>query len=274
MELDATIPQYLRCPRSQPTSTPLDQVPPVTVYVARFPESTTYMVVADNDVPEGSAHMRQSVSGPILEHFHWGSAHDRLPAAQIDPQDGESPQTGSNGEEADSTKQRIKIKGQKNLCVIRSGQDWSGTTPEERKLYLETMHPVLERGMYFLRDEGHEVSCIENRMMTVIDPNTMRTNTHETFSLGFFYSLGSLEEWSKEHKTHLAIFGRFHQYMREVDNDYTLRLHHEISVMQPEHQDFEYIGCHPQASLLSLGSGSWETVAESSGRKLIGLILL
>ncbi|KAL5401061.1 hypothetical protein PMIN03_011847 [Paraphaeosphaeria minitans] len=213
-------------------------------------------VFSDNEIPEGCAHMRQSVSGPILEHLYWGSARDRLPAAQADPLDGECQRTPSNGEEVDSTKQRIKIKGRKNLCVIPSGQDWSATRPEERKLYLETMHPVLEKGMYFLRNKGHGVGCIENRMMAVIDPNTMSTDTDKTFGLGFFDSLGSLEKWSKEHKTHLAIFGRFLQYTKELDNDYTLRLHHEIMVLQPEQQDFEYIGCHPQTGLLSLGSSS------------------
>jgi hypothetical protein len=44
----------------------------------------------------------------------------------------------------------------KNYCIrpqesviIRSGQDWSDTLPEDRKLYLETMHPVLRKGMNF-----------------------------------------------------------------------------------------------------------------------------
>ncbi|KAF2441928.1 phenylacetaldoxime dehydratase [Karstenula rhodostoma CBS 690.94] len=203
-------------------------------------------VFSDNEVPEGCAHMRQSVSGPILEHVYWGSARDRLPAAQTDPLDGEGQHAPSNGGEVDSTKQRIKIKGKKNLCVIRSGQDWSATRPEERKLYLETMHPV---------------GCIENRMMAVIDPSTTNTDTDKTFGLGFFDTLGSLEKWSKEHKTYLAIFGRFLQYTKELDNDYTLRLHHEIMVLLPEQQDFEYIGCHPQTGLLSLGSGSWATIA-------------
>lgn len=94
--------------------------------------------------------MRQSVSGPLLEHVYWGSSRDRLPAAQIDPLNGGGQQVPSTGEVIDSHKQRIKIKGQENLCVIRSGQDWSATRPEERKLYLETMHPVSETGMYFL----------------------------------------------------------------------------------------------------------------------------
>jgi len=41
-----------------------------------------------------------------------------------------------------------------NLCLIRSGQDWSDTETSERKLYLEDVEPVLREGMDFLRDEG------------------------------------------------------------------------------------------------------------------------
>ncbi|KAJ4357984.1 uncharacterized protein N0V89_002561 [Didymosphaeria variabile] len=218
-------------------------------------------VFSDKEVPEGCAHMRQGMSGQILEHVYWGSARDRLPAAQTEALDGEGSRAPSNDDERDSINQRIKIKGQKNLCVIRSGQDWSATRPEERNLYLKTMHPVLEKGMYFLRDEGEEVGCIENRMMSVIDPKTLSAATDKTFGLGFFDSLGSLEKWSKMHKTHLAIFNRFLQYTKELNNDYTLRLHHEIMVLEPEQQDFEYIGCHSKTGLLSIGSGCWKTVA-------------
>lgn len=358
MELDAAIPQYLRCQRSQPASTPSGWVPPVPAYMARFAEDLAEIVVAvygvqakklpksplesvitfmeredphaprfwdmasatdclgyemqtlisywnskeeynywlessgfgewwanlkpesntmglfkevffppidrfetvfsDNEVPEGCAHMRQHVSGPILEHVYWGSARDRLPAAQTDALDGESQRESAPIEQVDSTQHRIKVKGQNNLCVIRSGQDWSATRPEERKLYLETMHPVLEKGMYYLRDQGNEIGCIETRLMAVLDPKTLSTDTDKTFGLGYFDSLASLEKWSKEHKTHLDIFGRFLQYTKELNNVYTLRLHHEVLVLQPEQQDLEYIGCHSQTGLLSLGPSCWQ----------------
>lgn len=50
---------------------------------------------------------------------------------------------------------RVRVPGKKNLCVIRSGQDSSATLPAERKLDLEMMHPVLIKGMTFLRNEGN-----------------------------------------------------------------------------------------------------------------------
>jgi hypothetical protein len=91
----------------------------------------------------------------------------------------------------------IRVPGRKNLAIIRSGQDWSNTKPVERKLYLETMHPVLIKGMDFLRDNGEEVGYISNRFMEVIDPKAMTSSTDKTFGLGYFNDLASLERRSK-----------------------------------------------------------------------------
>lgn len=111
----------------------------------------------------------------------------------------------------DTKSRRIRIAGRKNLCVIRSGQDWSGKNERERKLYLETMHPVLVKGMEFLTNEGSEVGCMSNRFMDVVDDTDPTRLTEKTFGLGYFDIIASLEGWSKQHKTHLDIFGRFLQ---------------------------------------------------------------
>ena len=58
--------------------------------------------------------------------------------------------TIANGAAKDGTKsKRVQVSGRQNLAMIRSGQDWSDTTPHKRKLYLETMHPVMVRGWTF-----------------------------------------------------------------------------------------------------------------------------
>jgi hypothetical protein len=73
----------------------------------------------------------------------------------------------------------------------------------------------------------------------------------KTFGLGYFNDLASLERWSKQHKTHLDIFGRFLQYAQELGGDISLRLFHEVLVLEPEQQDFEYIACHPGTGMLA-----------------------
>ncbi|GAB1313481.1 hypothetical protein MFIFM68171_03691 [Madurella fahalii] len=217
-----------------------------------FPTTDRFETLFNTDgTPEGSAHMGQCMSPAVREHGYWGSMRDRLPVSQTDdlvgtkaaPEDFKTGGTTSNS--------RVSVPGRKNLTVIRSGQDWLDTTPEERKLYLETMHPVLTKGMDFLRDHGDEVGCLSCRFMEIVDPATTKAdNIDRTFGLAYFDDLASLERWCKEHPTHLAIFGGFHQYARKLQNNVTLRVFHEVMVLEPEQQLFEYVACHPGTGML------------------------
>ncbi|KAF2216613.1 hypothetical protein CERZMDRAFT_33241 [Cercospora zeae-maydis SCOH1-5] len=211
-------------------------------------------VFSDNVVPEGAAYMRSSMSGEMQQHVYWGSMRDRLAAAQTDHLAGERafPKSATERAEKGDTKgKRVRVSGRQNLAIIRSGQDWSNTTPHERKLYFETMHPVLTKGMMFLRDEGEEVGCISNRFMDCMHKTSPGQITERTFGLAYFDELSNLEKWSKQHKTHLDIFGRFLQYAKELENNVSLRLFHEVMVVKPEQQFFEYIGCHDTTGMLA-----------------------
>jgi hypothetical protein len=143
-----------------------------------------------------------------------------------------------------------------NLAVIRSGQDWSDTTPEERRKYLETMHPVLVKGMDFLKDEGKEIGCYSCRLMDVVDPEKLTANKDKTFGLAFFHDLEHMEGWAKSHQTHLDIFGRFLQYAKELGDEVRLNLFHEVMVLKPEQQMFEYVGCHDETGMMGALKGS------------------
>ncbi|TDZ49851.1 Phenylacetaldoxime dehydratase [Colletotrichum trifolii] len=210
-------------------------------------------VFSNNEVPEGAAHMRECVIGPIKEHVYWGSMRDRMAAAQNDELTGEkvepTPADNTNGA---SKPRRVRVSGKQNLAVIRSGQDWSATLPEERELYLATMHPVLVKGMTFLRDRGAEVGCHSCRFMDLVDPATGKADKDRTFGLALFDDLASLEGWAKEHPTHLEIFGGFLQYAKKLENNVSLRLFHEVLVLKPEQQQFEYVGCHTGTGLLAV----------------------
>ncbi|KAK4977797.1 hypothetical protein LTR42_002172 [Elasticomyces elasticus] len=191
-------------------------------------------VFSNNVVPEGAAHMRECVSGEIQEHVYWGSMRDRLPIAQTDTIEGvKADFHGGHGE--DSTSKRIRVAGRRNLAVIRSGQDWSNTTLVERTLYLDTMHPVLIRGMNFLSDHGDEGG----------------SGTEKTFGLAYFDDLSSLEGWSKHHQTHLDIFGGFLKYASKLQGDVSLRLFHEVLVLEADQQYLEYVGCHNETGMLA-----------------------
>lgn len=206
-------------------------------------------VFSDNSVPEGAAHMREGISGPMKEHVYWGSMRDRLPASQTDALVGENGHIASKPA-GEALRRRVHVPGKQNLTVIRSGQDWSNTYPEERKLYIETMHPVLIKGMDFLRDQGKEVGCYSCRFMDIVDPVTREPNKDRTFGLAYFNDMSSLEGWSKQHKTHLDIFGGFLRYAKSLNNNVSLRLFHEVLVLTPEQQHFEYVGCHENSGML------------------------
>jgi hypothetical protein len=208
-------------------------------------------VFSDNDVPEGIAHMRESISGPLQEHVYWGSMRDRLPVSQTDTLVGDRMSLSKGDKVSDSESKRVRVAGRNNLTMIRSGQDWSNTNSHERELYLKTMHPVLIKGMEFLTHEGSAVGCFSNRFMEVVNIDGSSEPTDKTFGLGYFDDIASLEGWSKQHKTHLDIFGRFIQYAAELQNNVQLRLFHEVMVLQPEQQFFEYVGCHPGTGMLA-----------------------
>ncbi|EZF69714.1 hypothetical protein H105_07840 [Trichophyton soudanense CBS 452.61] len=207
-------------------------------------------VASDEKVLEGAACMREKASGPILEHVYWGSMRDRMPICQTDAVPGDT--TNSAAQQSGCTlRRRVRVPGRQNLVVIRSGQDWSNTRPEEHKLYLDTMQPPLIEGMTFLRDQGREIGCHSCRLMDIVDNDTYEVAKDRTFGLAYWDSLGSLEKWSREHPTHLNIFGTFLKYAKRLDNNVSLRLFHEVLVLKPEQQFFEYVGCHEKTGMLA-----------------------
>jgi hypothetical protein len=214
-------------------------------------------VFSNSEVPEGAANMREAISGEIAEHGYWGSMRDRLPAAQDDLLEGTPPRDSarrdgsSTSALSDTESKRIKVPGKKNLCVIRSGQNWSTTLPTERHLYLTTMHPVLTQGMNFLRDQGKPIGCHANNLWDIIDSSTYEASLEKTFGLGFFDDLKSLERWSKSHQTHIDIFGGFLRYARKLGNVISLQLYHEVFVLGEGEQWFEYVGCHGETGMLN-----------------------
>jgi aldoxime dehydratase len=189
---------------------------------------------------EGVGVVMGGVSGEILEHGYWGSMRDRIPLSQTDTM---SP-TGSLSRR-DHGNGRVTVHGHENLTVIRSGQDWTDTQGEERRIYLEDIEPTLHAGMDFLRDQGAEVGCYSNRYVQHIDADGRPIE--KTFGISHWRSLADLERWAESHPTHLKIFGMFLKKVPELPN---MRLYHEVSVLDAVAQRYEYINCHPGTGLL------------------------
>ena len=168
--------------------------------------------------PEGVAALANSFSGDIMEHAYWGGMRDRIPQSQTS----EMAPAGTPGLVRDG--ERLRVKPHDNICLIRSGQDWSDTDAAERKMYLDDVEPVLREGMDFLRDDGRSIGCFANRYMTVLDGNGQPTE--KSYGMSWWKSLAALERWSESHPTHVRIFGAAMKYLSSLGPAAKLRLYH------------------------------------------------
>lgn len=191
---------------------------------------------------EGAANCTDTLSPPMQEHGYWGSMRDRLPLSQTDAMSA----SGTPTLISDGHYQRVT--GHENLCLIRSGQDWSATQGKERDLYLNEVEPVLQAGMDFLEREGLTVGCFNSRYMRIRQPDGQLTD--RSFGLSLWNDLADLEAWAKSHPTHLNIFSAAMAYLGEYGPDAQLRLYHEVCVVQADEQVYEYFNCHPATGML------------------------
>lgn len=194
------------------------------------------------DRTEGVAVLADEMSDTVQEHAYWGGARDRIPLSQTDAlEPGETPRVFREGK-------RLRVTPQHNLCLIRSGQDWSDTDGEERQMYAQDVEPVLRAGMDFLRDDGLKVGCYANRYMRVLDASG--APLEKTFGMSWWRSLEDLERWSESHPTHLAIFRAAMRHLSRLGPEARLRLFHEVTVAATGEQYFEYLNCHDRTGML------------------------
>jgi aldoxime dehydratase len=195
-----------------------------------------------SDVPEGVACLAEKLSGVVQEHAYWGGVRDRIPMSQTDD-------LAPVGEPRVVTRGlHQRVIPQENICLIRSGQDWTATQMEERRMYLEDVEPVLRAGMDFLRDDGLQIGCFANRYMEMVD--SQGRATEKTFGMSWWKSLAALERWAESHPTHVAIFGAAMKYLGTLGPAARLKLYHEVTVAAADQQHFEYYNCHPGTGLL------------------------
>lgn len=193
--------------------------------------------------PEGIAVLAEGMSGEVEEHAYWGGMRDRIPLSQTDslsPRgDPRIVRTGA----------RIQIVPHDNICMIRSGQDWTDTDDAERAMYLNDVEPVLRAGMDFLRDEGAAIGCYANRYMRILDRDG--NATEKSYGQSWWHSLEALERWAESHPTHVRIFGAAMKYLSTLGPAAKLRLYHEVTVARADEQFFEYLNCHERTGLLN-----------------------
>lgn len=195
------------------------------------------------DRTEGVASIADRISGEVQEHAYWGGMRDRIPLSQTDAMaPGGAPELIRDGD-------RLRVLAHDNLCLIRSGQDWSDTEASERRLYLDDVEPVLREGMDFLRDDGLAIGCYANRYMQVLSADGRASE--KSYGQSWWKSLAALERWAESHPTHVRIFGAAMKYLSRLGPSARLRLYHEVTVAAADEQFFEYLNCHPKTGMLA-----------------------
>lgn len=212
--------------------------------VYNFPHSRFETLHSGPEHVVGIANAREQVSEPLQRHAYWGGMRDRIPDSAEDLFEGEG-SLSTLEDEAD----RVVVKPNMNMAIIRSGQDLGKATGIERDEYFNDIEPVLKAGLNFLRDDGGEVNCFDCRYMSLMTEEGEITD--HTYGLAYFYSLEDLEKWSEHHPTHLAIFNAFLEFAPRYGPTMQSRYWHEVSVIPDNHQFAEYVNCLPGTGFLS-----------------------
>jgi len=200
------------------------------------------------DEPHGVGVSADGMDGPMEEHGYSGAMRDRIPlSAEDDMKEIASIHTPLQAQVKDGGA-RVLVVPPENMCVIRSGQNWSFCEAEEKAYYLEHLYPALLEGMHYLRDNPAESNCYSLRF--VDNKDQAWGCVEQSFGLGYSTDIYAFENWAREHPTHLAIFGNFMQMVETFGEELKLRLWHEVTVLQKDDCEFEYIGCHPKTGLL------------------------
>ncbi|MEP3277217.1 MAG: phenylacetaldoxime dehydratase family protein [Stappiaceae bacterium] len=191
----------------------------------------------------GMSQIRNGIEGPIVDHQYWGGMRDRIPISANDPLE-----AGGPLRIVEQSDNRVVVEAHENLCIIRSGQDWSQCEGEQLREYQDVIEPTLKAGMAFLRDQGSEVSCYTCRYMR--DQDSQGRAAPRSFGLAYFRTMRELEDWAEHHPTHLEIFNTFLQIAPKYGPNLQLRLWHEVSVLPAGKQRAEYINCRAGTGLL------------------------
>jgi aliphatic aldoxime dehydratase len=193
----------------------------------------------------GAARLASSIGEPVAEHAYWGAARDRIPALSRN----DSPKAAAaNVTRAITTGQRVRLKPPANLCLIHTAQNWAHCPDAQRTFYLEEVRPTLEQGLGYLATHVAETGCLAARYVQELETDGL--DAARTHAMCYFRTFRHLEDWAREHPTHLRIYGSFMRLAQQFDFDVKLRLWHQVAVLPPDNPHFEYLNCHQQTGLL------------------------
>ncbi len=203
-----------------------------------IPFERTETLFSTPDHAHGYSQMREGLAGPVEHHEYWGGMRDRIPLSAHDPLE-----AGGAVRVVHRDARRVVVEAHENLCIIRSGQDWSHCDAQQLAEYSGSIEPVLREGMAFLRDEGSDVNCYACRYLH--DISLDGHDPKRSSGMAYFRTMKDLEDWAEHHPTHLRIFNTFLGIAPKHGPNLQLRLWHEVSVLPASGCRAEYVNCRP-----------------------------
>lgn len=203
-------------------------------------------IYSDPEYRIGLGLTSDSVIVPITTNGYFGAARDRIPLSAINELPG--PDLDSTIATFTESGRRVMLSVPENVTVLRSGQYWHTSEPEQADDYEQMMQPLLDRGMDYLQNNS-ETGCLSLRRLTNL--TTDHERRRETSILATFRSLDTLEQWSAAHHTHLSIYRHAIAMKRKYGARRDVVTWHELFVL-PHGNRFEYLNCHETTGLLPL----------------------
>ena len=199
------------------------------------------------DYPGGLSSSADIALYPTPYCGYYGAMRDRIPLAAVDRLETPLPAQLHDSVMRETRGARWRISTPANLAVIRSAAYWGRCDPEQTEDYMRDLRAPLERGMAYLKENAGATGCCSLRFQQTCDASGRPEL--ETHALGYFLSLGHLEEWAERHPSHEAIFSAAIARYRKYGRANQLRTWHEVFVLPEGGQVFEYINCAPGTGL-------------------------
>ncbi len=181
------------------------------------------------------------------DHAYWGSCRDRMVATVDD-------QLAATGGVSDvpagsSLGRRVKVQAPANACLIKTTQDLAMINDEQFAKYKADVEPALHRGLTHIRENSADTGCFGMRFVEEI--GGAEAPQPRTVGLGYFASLGHLEEWTHHHPTHLDIMAQFGGMVEQFQGQPGLHLWHEVSVFPEGWLTGDYVNCSADGTLMA-----------------------
>jgi aldoxime dehydratase len=222
----------------------LDPNGPIGVSFERYtPNVRDIETTYSHQKPEGWGHIADYMTEPTDTHEYWGSMVDRIARSQTEDLTPEgTPAVDGLALGHDTLGRFVRVTPHNNLCVLRSGQDWTEAKGKDLTKFTKGIQPKLEIGMNELKNEGVGKKCYFNRFITLDEGNGMKTISYSSW-----HSIYDLSKWITG-QTHMAIFSARKSQFGNEGSD--VALYHENMVLRSGRQEFAYFNCHKETGML------------------------